>query len=86
LVAKESGNTVAEAERIILSAHGQSMSGSEQGPSVSWVMRLVLGQQLDSLENGWHISSKITEKASAAELELTRGLEMKFFQHQIWYG
>jgi hypothetical protein len=32
-----------------------------------------------------HISSKITEKASAAELELTPGLEMKF-QHQIWYG
>jgi hypothetical protein len=48
-------------------------------------MRLVLGQQLDSLER-MHISSKITEKASAAELELTPGLEMKFFQHQIWYG
>jgi hypothetical protein len=31
LVAQESGNTVAEAERIILSAHEQSMSGSEQG-------------------------------------------------------
>ena len=42
LVAKEKTNTVAEAKRNILSAHGQSMSGSEQRQSVFWFMRPVL--------------------------------------------
>jgi hypothetical protein len=35
--AKEKTNTVAEVKRNILSFHGQSMSGSEQRQSVSWV-------------------------------------------------
>ena len=46
MVVKDKPNTVLEPRRVILSAYGPLMSGSEQNELLYWVMRTVLVQRV----------------------------------------